>query len=388
MRTLTVQELDIQMETLRGQIREASDALLAMTADPKATMEAIQGKKAEVEGLRARMQVMEGEKADMLSAAKNRAKGGKAEPMSKKEAAGMFFRAALSGDVNALPKMAYEQLGSIPANNTDQGNGSKLLPTQLSRDLLLEPSVENPLRGYMTVTNITGLELPKMNFSVSDDAFAAKDGETAKELAMSGDSVAFGRHKMHLIAHVSESVLRASPIDIEGAVWDGLKSAQAAKELKVIFAASPATGEEDMSLYATDGKETNPATLIKTVTGTTLFDAILAAYADLEDVYRANARVCMRYADYAAMIRTMANGAEGLFLAKPEQVLGVDCIFCDKAVTPIVGDWRYLHLNYDCAPWYDTDKDITKGNRLFDSTALYDVKIKMRSAFRLAKVSA
>lgn len=384
---MTVQELDIQMESLRGQIRQASDALLAMTADPKATMEAINGKKAEVEGLRSRMQVMEGEKADMLAAFQGREKK-PAAPMDKKEAAGMFFRAALSGgDVNALPKMAYEQLGSIPANNADQGSGSKLLPTQLSNELLMEPSVENPLRGYMTVTNITGLELPKLNFDVTDDAFAAKDGETAKEMKLSGDSVSFGRHKMHLIARVSESVLRASPLNIEAAVWDGLKSAQAYKELKVIFASTPGTGETDMSLYATDGK-TTPSTLIKTVEGDTLFDALLAAYADLEDVYRPNARVCMRYADYAAMIRTMANGAEGLFLAKPEQVLGIPCIFCDKATTPVIGDWSYLHLNYDCAPWYDTDKNIEKGIRLFDSTALYDVKIKMRSAFRLAKVKA
>lgn len=381
---MTVQELDIQMESLQGEIRAGSDALLAMTGDRTVTMEALEAKKAEVEGLRARYAMLQQEKAARLASFRERRETPKAA-MSRKEAAGMYFRAVLNGSgLGALPKMAYEQLGAIPADNADQGNGSKLMPHEMANELLLEPSPDNPLRGHMTVTNITGLELPKLTFDLSDDDFAAKDGETAKELAMSADNIAFGRHKMHLIAKVSESVLRASPLDIEGAVWTGLKDAQTRKELKVIFAQDPAAGEEHMSLYAKDEGKTN--TLIKTVGGATLFDAILAAYADLEDAYRARAQVCMRYADYATMIRDMA-GHESLFLAKPEQVLGIPVIFCDSAATPVVGDWRFLHLNYDCDPWVDTGKDLPTGNRLFDSTALYDVRIKMLSAFRLASVS-
>lgn len=381
---MTVNELDVRMDALRGEIRTGSDALLALTGDPSATMEAIRSKKTEVADLRERLAAMEEEKANM-EAAHRANHGGSGAAITKREAAGMFYRASLTGtDVNALPQMAYEQLGIIPANNADQGHGSKLLPTQLSNELLLEPLEKNPLRDYMTVTQITGLVLPKLTFSIEDDDFAAKDGETAKELALDADDIEFGRHKLHVIAPVSETVLRSSPLAIEAVVHDGLSSAQTVKELKSIFAASPKTGEEGMSLYAVDA--TSKKSIIKEVEGATLFDAITAAYGDLEDAYRAGARVCMRFIDYIGMIRDMAN-SEALFTAKPETVLGIPTIFCDRATTPIVGNFKYLHLNFDCAPWYDTGKDIKTGNRLFDCTELYDIKIKMKSAFRLVKVT-
>ena len=63
-------------------------------------------------------------------------------------------------------------------------------------------------------------------------------------------------------------------------------------------------------------------------------------------------------------------------------------VFCEKAVTPVVGDFKFLHINFDMAPLYDTDKDVSVGNRLFVLTHWYDIKVKLAAAFRLAKVSA
>ena len=165
----------------------------------------------------------------------------------------------------------------------------------------------------------------------------------------------------------------------------GLESAQAAKELKVIFAESPTSGEEHMSLYAKDSGGSNY--LCKAVEGADLLDAILAAAGDLEDVYQAGACVVMRRQDYYGFIRSLAN-AEALFGRKPEDVIGYPVIFCEKATIPVVGDFRYLHLNYDGDTYFDTDKDVTKRLRYFTCNAEYDIHVVLRAAFRLAKVAA
>ncbi len=121
-----------------------------------------------------------------------------------------------------------------------------------------------------------------------------------------------------------------------------------------------------------------------TVQAETLLDAIIDAFGDLEDMYQDNAICAMRRQDYFAMIRALSN-TESLFGKKPEDVLGFKVAFCSKATTPVVGDFRYLHLNFDCPPLYDTDKDVTTRNRLFTLNHWFDVQIRLRSAFRLAK---
>ncbi|MBQ8537831.1 MAG: phage major capsid protein [Clostridia bacterium] len=380
--TLTLYALKEQAGQVQAQMATEKEALAKMLADPTSNMEANRKAKQRLSDLKERYAGLTEQIQEMEQEQKARLKeDGTGATMSKEEARGRFFQAVLNGsNVRELPKMAYEQLGAIPANNADQGMGSNLLPTNLSNELMLDPVVENPLQPYMTVTNITGLEIPKLGFSVEDDAFLSKDGETAKEMALTGDKISFGRHKMMLRAAVSESVLRSTPLNVEAAVTGGLHSAQAAKVLKVMFAQSPGTGEEHMSLYSTQNG-------VKSVTGSTMLDAILAAYGDLEDIYAPNARVVMRRADYIAMIRELANGAESLYGKKPEEIIGVPVVFCEKAVTPVVGDFRYLHMNFDMPPLYDTDKDVSVGNRLFVLTHWYDIKVKLAAAFRLATVA-
>jgi len=83
----------------------------------------------------------------------------------------------------------------------------------------------------------------------------------------------------------------------------------------------------------------------------------------------------------------LANGSATLYSAQPEQVLGKPVVFCDAAVKPIVGDFRYSHFNYDPTVLYDRDKDVKTGVELFVLTAWLDHKIKLKSAFRIAKKS-
>lgn len=377
----TMFELEERMADLRMQITAEAENLVTMATDAGASMEDVRAKQQRVKDLQERMAVLEVEHAKMADKAKGTMGANGGATMTKEEAAGLFYQGALMGTLDKTPRMVYEQLGAKPADNADQGAGSKLLPTTLSNNLLLEPMTANPLRGRMTVTNISGLKLPKLGFAIDNDDYIAKDGATAKELKMTGDTVDFGRHELPLKATVSESLLRSTPLNIEAAVTAALESAQAAKELKVIFAATPASGEEHMSLYAKDSGGTNY--LCTAVEGTTMLDAILAAAGDLEDMYQGGACVVMRRQDYISMIRTMV-GHENLFGRKPEDVIGYPVVFCEKATIPVVGDFRYLHLNFDGNNYFDTDKDVTKRLRYFTCNTEYDIHVVLRSAFRLA----
>ncbi len=381
----TVFELDERIADLNAQIGAEAEDVVRMAGDAGAKMEDVRQKRARVGELQERVKLLQEERERMRKAAERQVGGEGGPKMSKREAAGLFFRAVLTDSMDVLPRMAYEQLGAKP-DNADQGTGAKLLPKTLSNDLLLEPATRNPLRERMTITNISGLRLPRLGFSVADDSFIAKDGATAKEMQLSGETVDFGRYELPLRATVSESLLRSSPLNIEAAVTAGLTSAQAAKELKQIFNASPSTSEAHMSLYA-KGTGENATYLIKAVEGETLLDAILAAGSDLEDAYQPDACVVMRRQDYFGFIRNMV-GDNPLFGRKPEDVIGYPVIFCEKATIPVVGDFRYLHMNFDGDNYYDTDKDVDKRLRIFTCTAEYDIQVVLRSAFRLATVKA
>ena len=127
---------------------------------------------------------------------------------------------------------------------------------------------------------------------------------------------------------------------------------------------------------------------IKKVEGTTTLSAIRAAIADLDDMFLERAEVCMRRADYLAIVESLANGNATLYTAPPESILGVPVFFCSSAVKPVVGDFSYSHFNYEPAIQYESDKNIKTGVNSFVITAWYDHQIKLASAFRIAEVKS
>jgi len=126
---------------------------------------------------------------------------------------------------------------------------------------------------------------------------------------------------------------------------------------------------------------------IKGITGTTIVAAIMAALGDLPDIFRANAKVVMRSADWYTYIQTLANSSDTLFTAKPQDVLGVPVEFNDQASIPIVGDFNYAKQNYEPVAVLDSDKDVDKGVYKYVLTAWGDHQIKLKSAFRLANTA-
>lgn len=372
----TLYELKQNLATIGQQLQKVENQLAEKAVDPNATMEEIQALQKSRDDLKMRFNVIK-QQHDALEAeqkAKFEANNNLESIDNPKEriikAKAELIRATMQG--KPVPVDVRAALGD--RNST---GGEKFLPKTLSTEILTEPFVKNPLREISTVTQITNLEIPKLSFTLDDDDFIA-DTETAKELEATGDVVTFGRHKFKVFAGISETVLNGSDSNLVMHVERALQSGVAAKEKKVAFATTPKTGEEHMSFYSTG---------IKEVTGENLYKAIKAAIADLHEDYRENAKIVMRYQDYSDMIETLANGNATLYTAQPEQILGKPVVFCDSAVNPVVGDFSYSHFNYDLTVLYDRDKDVKTGIELFVITAWFDHQIKLKSAFRIAKVA-
>ncbi|MCR6111760.1 phage major capsid protein [Bacillus sp. A301a_S52] len=373
----TLYEMKQNMSTVGQQLQKVENELAAAAIDTNKTTEDIQTLQKSRDDLKMRFGVIK-EQHDQLEAeqkakfVQNNKLSEMNDPEQKKvQAKANLIRSVMKRE--PVSQEIYQTLGDDPTTN-----GGKFLPKTVSQDILVEPYVKNQLRDLSTFTQITNLEIPKLNFSLEDDDFIA-DKETAKELKAEGDTVAFGRFKFKVFVGISETVLNGTHTNLVSHVDRGLQSGVAAKEKKVAFTKSPKTGEEHMSFYSTQNN-------IKVVNGANKYKAIKNAIADLHEDYRENAHIVMTYQDYSGIIEHLANGSATLYAAQPEQILGKPVTFSDSAVNPIVGDFSYSHYNYDLSVLYDRDKDVKTGIEQFVITAWMDHKIKLKSAFRIAEV--
>lgn len=379
---MTLFEMKEKLFSLSNERKGIADWLAEKAADPNISMEDIKAKQAKLAELSERIDILQKshddeEEAQRKQLAMHRG-GGAGTGMTEKEvrikAKADFYRAALSG---GNVTKAYEGLGGIPAGSADLGTGDHLLPTSLSSELLMEPLEENSLRGIEPVSQITGLEEAKLLFDIEDaDLADVTDSETAKEIKSEGNSIAYGRYKTKITATIKDTVLHGSDFDLVTAVENALRSGLAIKEKINAFRATSDTTHDHMSFYLNE---------IKEVSGDNMIQAIINAWADLPEAFATNAVCVMRKSDYYAEIQKMANG-DNLWGKKPEDVIGIPVTFNDRAATPVVGDFRYSRQNYDIGTIFETDKDAKKGEYYFVLTAWGDHRIRLKSAFRLAKV--
>lgn len=375
---MNLYELKMALKTVGDQLAATEREIVAKAADPATPITDVQDLKAKKGELQERFNVLKDQhdkaEAEMkagLSSGKGKLPGGDDPKAKIVSAKATLIRSTIRGE-----GVADDVKAALGDSNST--GGEKILPSTMTTELLHEPFVKNPLREISTFTSVTNLEIPKVEFTLDDDDFI-QDTETAKELEVTGDVVSFGRHKFKVFAPVSETILAATDTNLVQTVEAALQSGLAAKEKKVSFTKTPKTGEEHMSFYSTQNA-------IKEVTGADLYEAITNAIADLHENFRENATITMRYADYMKIIRTLANGNATLYGAQPEQVLGKPVKFCDLATDPVVGDFRYSHFNYDPQIIYDRDKNVRTGVWDFVLTAWVDHQIKLKSAFRIAKV--
>lgn len=373
-------EIQQMLDGVRASLKKENEKLNAMYMDGKTTIEArneqvnvVRDLEEREKGIAARLKKFDDEAAAKLEE-QNKGLGNTQEDKV------LNAKAELIRSVMAKQNPTQKVLAALVVGST-LGNGDKFLPSTMVNDLLYEPMAKNPLRKLSVFTNITNLEIPKITFSLSDDNFLEDDTATAKELKADGDTVVFGRNKFKVFCDITETVLNGTNTNLVQVVEAGLQSGLAKKEKKVAYAKTETT---TMSFYhKTDSSNYD----IKSIKGKTLYEAIIEAIADLEEDYSENASVTMRKVDYYKMIKDLANGNATLYMAPPEQILGVPVEFCDLAEIPVVGDYKYSHFNYDLKMLFDRDKNVKTGLESFVLTAWIDHKIKMKSAFRLAEVT-
>ena len=393
---MTLFELKEKMATLKAAILADANWLAEKAADPNTKMEEIKEKQAHRDELQARYDTLKAEHDRMEAeqrqkvAAKAVADGNVTAEQNLIAAKAAFYRAIFAGkDVDTK---SYEGLGAIPAANADLGTGDKLLPTNLARELLIEPFEINPLRTIARITNITGLEEPKLGYTIEDaDLADVTDKQTANEIELSGDTVTYGRLKAKVSATIKDTVLHGTDVDVVNAVEGALRSALAKREKHFAFLPASSCASDSthkhMSFY--NGTISQGVTTydITAKEGATMYDAIVACLGDLADDYAVNASVVMKKSDYYAMVQALANDSEALFGAKPASILGYPVHFCDKATIPVVGDFSFYGINYDIGTIFETDKDAKKGEYYWVLTAWGDQQIRLKSAFRLAIVN-
>lgn len=400
---MTLFEMKEKIFALENERKAIADYINEKAADPNTKIEEIEEKQKKMDELTKRIDILQKshdveEKRQRAALAMQKG-GGSGTGMTEKEALikakADFYRDAILGN---MAGKSYEGLGAIPAATADLGNGDKLLPTNLARELLVEPFEINPLRTIARITNITGLEEPKLGYTIEDaDLADVTDQQTANEIAIEGDTVVYGRMKAKVSATIKDTVLHGTDLDVVNAVEGALRSALAKREKFFAFKSATAiynSGTPDsvhrhMSFYNYTSY-TSASVLTYAIAakeGATMYDAILACLGDLADDFAVNARVVMKKSDYFAMVKSLANDSEALFGSKPQSILGFPVVFCDKATIPVVGDFDFYGINYDIGTIFETDKDAKKGEYYWVLTAWGDQQIRLKSAFRLAIVN-
>lgn len=381
---MTLFEMKEKLNTLKSAILADANWLAEKAADPSTKMEEIKEKQAHRDELQARYDTLKAEHDRMeeeqrVSVAIDAGKGaGMTEKDVRIKAKANLYRALLTGNTAEIQK-AYTALGAIPAMDADLGNGSKLLPTNMQREIIVEPREENPMRGIVRMSNIRGLEEPKLIIDLDGGYDDVTDKETANEIEVDGDMVSYGRHKVKPKAKISDTVVHGTDLDLVTEVENALRDGLAINEMNRMFAASPTSEYAGMSFYSTDNN-------IKKVTGTTKQQAIAKALADLPLAFRRNAKIVMSATDWFDMWGANLNQAGMYFENRPQKLFGKEVVLVDDATEPIVGDFNYCRINYDIDTILDVDKDVDSGIYKYVLTAWYDIKIRLKSAFRIAHV--
>ena len=304
----------------------------------------------------------------------NRRAAGRAEAF--RDAMGGYFRAAMTG--LALPAAVVAAL-SVPMT-VGQNPGNGLLPVTVSSELIGDIYDDDSLLAAITVTQIPGLRLPKATTEKTVTDEALESGATATEHTMTDDVLTFGRFPARDVIAVPSSVLRGTNTDLAGYIEGKLQEIHRERMYRRMLSTTASGNYAHMSVY-------NAAVGVKKVTGATLYDAITAALAALPLAARRVAKVLMAPTDYYAMIKELAGGAQALFGAAAQEILGFEVVLCEGVGNPVVGDLKTIHVNYDDVLGMDVDKVVRTG---VTDTVLYgdyDIQIEDANRLRLAAVA-
>ncbi|MBV4417055.1 hypothetical protein [Clostridium tyrobutyricum] len=273
-----------------------------------------------------------------------------------------FYRNAF----NSTRKFSYNTVKALAINEDQLKN---ILPVQVSNDILMEPITDSSIKAYATVSNKSGLEIPKLSIQLNGADYIDDDG-TLQELNITGDSIQFKRYRQFIGIAITDTIYHALDDKFVSSVEQGLKTAVEAIELNNMFSLQPKY--EHMSFYTCG---------IKEIQGNDIYETIKAAIKDLPNPIKRNAKIVINSDDYIALVELLASKGISNIPFKQEIVIE------EKCVNPVVGDLSYLHINYDNKVNYDVQKSIKDGLYYFTLDFYGDIQIKLRSAFRIVSVN-
>ena len=228
-----------QLDGVRASLKEAVNKVEALYADSKSTIEDRREAENVVRDLKERAAKYENDIREMDEEANRQLQNKKnTQGMSEKDKIvaskanvirGMIKKESVADDLKALGGSYFLNALST-VTSTGQG-GATILPKTTASEAIVEPKKVNKLRDYVRISHESNLEIPKLTFSIADDAFI-EDEATAKELKANGSTVTFGRFKSKVFCDVSETMLLGTDINLVSEVEAGLDSAIQTKEKK------------------------------------------------------------------------------------------------------------------------------------------------------------
>lgn len=287
---------------------------------------------------------------------------------------GIMYRSIIKGE--PVPEDIRRSL--FGTSSTPDTGGGNFIPTNLGEELIFEKLKNNPIRDISTITNIVGLELPRVSYTIDNMDFV-KDGETAKEISLKGEKVKFGSFGFRVTTEVSDSLLEGTNTNLVEYIEKALKEGLATKEKHSIFKTTTPT-EKHMNIYS----DTNN---VKKIQGETLFKAIKKALSDLPDEYYHNATIVMRKNEYFDMLEDLSNNNTNFYDKQSQSILGINVVFCEEAEKPIVGDFSYLHINYDMNLKLEPERQPREGRNFFVLSGSFDIQYLLTSPFRIVEVT-
>jgi len=379
---VTLYQMKDNLSQVGQELQQVNDDIAMKAGNPSFPDKDLNELSEKADGLEKRYNMLKAQvdKKEKVESSKSKGFKDVLDPKEKKtHAYAQLIRSVMHNE--APSKEILQVLGDDNGSGDNGTGGQAFLPVTVSNQIITEPLDDNPLRQDETISAITNLILPRVRFQIDDDGFV-KDQEVAKELKSKGDSVTFGRNKTKIKAAITEAILLGTDTGLVSYTNAALQAGLAVKEKRVAFAKTPKAGEEHMSFYSSDNG-------IKSIDGTSLFDAITNAVADIADGFQNGLKIYMTRPDYLKMIKELVNNSGDLFGKKPEEILGYPVRFSELATTPVVGNFSYAQLNYEISQTlYEQWKDYDKGINYFQLTAWFDHQILLSSAFRLANVTA
>lgn len=369
------QELKASMDKARGELAEHVQAKTGKPEDLKKLRDQIARQAQEYSDLAGALGIEEERQRGQVAAQFNRRMSRQDE--GYKAARGEYFRAMITG--GGVPSDVMAQL-SLPIT-TGANPGNPLLPVTLSDELIDDIYDDGEFLAEIEHTQIPGLKKVRMTTTDDENDNATPAGQASHEIQAKADLIVWGRYPNRDKIYVPTSVLEGTNTYLDEYIRKALYRTHRARMRRRIFAKSAASDYKHMSVYdATVG--------IKKVEDATLLDAITAAIADLPSDIRAEAKVAMTPGAYRSIIKDLANGATTLFGKPDKSILGFDAVLCDNAETPLVGDLKTIHCNYDCPVKIKGDEDIDLDQILMVCSADYDIQIEDKNSLRLAAVRA